>query len=177
MIFTHSEAKPIGVRLTRLASVALLMIFGFCGQRGAWAQTIVYTYSSVGSGSLGGITFNDEPFTITATADTNSIFTFSPGLLRVPDETASVFVTGLGSATFVSTLNFANHGIAVGISDGSNADDILDIRSSALASYNLSTAIGPVSGTSAINNGTNFMTSEGDFVLTSRVNCDFPGHA
>ena len=133
--------------LTGLAGLALVAIIVFCGYGAAQAAPIIYTISSVGSGSLGSNSFNDASFTITATADTSQISLLSAGVFIVPDLSATISISGLGTATFTSATNFSNENTeAVGINSGPGALDILDVLNPVFETYNLSTSIGPVSG-------------------------------
>src|SRR5882672_10528471 len=87
-------------QMTRHATILGMLIWllpGFCNVQAAQA---VYTLSSVGSGFLGSHQFSSTPFTITSTADTSQIRNPSLGFFQVPDITATVFVSGIGTATF-----------------------------------------------------------------------------
>ncbi|HXR03272.1 MAG TPA: PEP-CTERM sorting domain-containing protein [Verrucomicrobiae bacterium] len=149
-----------------------IIIFGIIWIAFCWtakASLIDYTLSGTGSGSLGAVPFSDTAFTITSTADTANI-TESLGVFQVPDITATVFVSGLGSATFtIPTDNFDTIDFTpgAGISSPNQHRDILDISSSAFASYDLSSSLSPVTGTPSINSGTGFQTTAGNFLLSS----------
>ena len=134
----------------------------------AKASLIDYTLSGIGTGSLGAAPFSDVPVTITSTADTTNI-TVTSGVFFAPNIAATVSVSGLGSATFtIPTRNFDNSNVAgAGISAPNQQRDILDIVSSAFASYDLSSSLGLVTGTPVINSGTGFATTVGDFSLSS----------
>ncbi len=133
---------------------ALVVVLSLCGYGVAQADPITYTLSAVGTGSLGGNAFINAPFTITSTADTSQIFTDSSrGILWVPDLSATLFISGLGTATFASTSNFVNQRTGlVGISapPGPGTDgfsvDILDVVNMGFSTYDLSTPFGPLGG-------------------------------
>ena len=158
---------------TGLASMALVIVIGFCGYRTAQATPITYIISAVGSGSLGGNSFSDVSFTITAAADTSQIFTNSPGILQVPDLSATISISGLGTATFNGTTNFVNQNEGgIGITGGSSSArgpgaDILALENDAFDTYDLSSSIGPFSGSADYNPGFDFGTTAGNFVLNS----------
>src|ERR1700722_1720801 len=123
--------------LPGVASVVLVTIFSFCGYVPAQAQPIIYTISGVGSGSLGGNSFSNAPFTITAAADTSQIVTGSATFFEVPNSSASIFISGLGTATFTSTSTFANNSPGgVGISDASSLDILDALNASVFSNYN-----------------------------------------
>ena len=132
------------------------------------AAPITYTFSATGSGSLGDNPFSNSLFQITATADTSQILSPAPGIFRVTDSMATVVVSNLGSATFViTTINVGNQNVSsVGFSDPGQNLAILFVSNPAFATYDLSTAIGPVSGPPIFNAGDQFLTSGGNFSLT-----------
>ena len=66
----------------------------------ALATPITYTFTAYGNGSLGSQSFTNTFFEITANADTSGISVPSAGIFKVNDLTASVSVSGLGTATF-----------------------------------------------------------------------------
>ncbi len=134
----------------------------------ARAELITYTFSGTGSGSLGSQSFTDTLFTITSTADTSQVTNSSPGIFRVPDLTANVTVSGIGTGTFtITTINVSNQNVSrVGISDPNQNMAILFVDNPAVATYDLTTAIGPLTGPTAFNPGATFATTAGDFSLT-----------
>jgi PEP-CTERM motif-containing protein len=167
------------LRLTGLACVALVTVSVF-GCVAAQAAPISYTISAVGSGSLGTNSFSDVSFTITSTADTSQIDINSPlfpDILVVTNESATIEISGLGTATFTSTLSdFANQYVgpqwnrtvgAVGVTDISDGYDIIDVQNSAFDTYDLRSSIGPVSGTTFGNAGYPVGTTAGTFQLNS----------
>ena len=169
------EALLVGVRLIRLASLALVTILGFRGYGAAQAEPIIFTISAVGSGSLGTNSFSNVSFTITSTADTSQINVISPlfpGILVVTSESATIDISGLGPATFTSTfVEFSNQEVGpqwnrtvevVGITEISYGD-ILDVSNAAFDTHDLSTSIGPVSGMTGCNAGHPFGTTAGNF--------------
>jgi hypothetical protein len=127
---------------------------------------MIYTFTGTGSGSFGADQFSDASFSITSIADTGNIQETS-GIFKVPDSVATVWVSGLGSATFtVPTINVGNTVVGrVGISGSIMA--ILFNGDPAFASYDLSSPIGPVTGIPIFNPGLGFSTTSGNFLFTS----------
>src|SRR5262249_27134330 len=113
--------------------------------------------------------FTDASVTVTATADTSMVMNLGSGLFQVTSLTASVSVTGLGTATFTGpTRTFDNQPVpGAGISTLAGPDILDVINNPALAPYDLTTSIGPLTGTPAFNPGMHFATTSGDFVLNS----------
>jgi hypothetical protein len=153
------------MRRNATAVIAFALILAM---RSVQAGPITYTETVVGSGSLGGTDFTSELITLTVTADTAAITNPDPGFFTVPGLTAMVSVATVGSGTFTGSTNvFDNQGAQVaGIESGTGRPDILDIANSVFATYDLSTPIGPVTGTPSGNPGTSFATSAGAFIIT-----------
>jgi hypothetical protein len=144
--------------LILVAAAALL----FCGARQANADAITYTESGTATGSIGATNFTDALVTITFAGDTSNVSGAS-GLFSNPVGTATVTIGGIGTFGFTDSLYvFDNQSFSVvGISD-STLNDILDtIGSSAFSTYDLTTAIGPVTGLSGFNLGSTYGTSDG----------------
>ena len=147
----------------------------------AQASSATYTFSGTGTGSLGSIPFSDVIFTITSTADTTNIRLGAPfGSWVVPDFAATVFVAGVGNATFsIPTQTFINFEVGgAGITAPNQNIDILGIKNSAFYSYNLnppqgytlSSSVSQVTGPAYIASpsmGFTFDTTAGALRLTS----------
>ena len=133
----------------------------------AAASPATYTLSGTGTGSLGTDPFSDASFSITATADTSGI-SESLGVFLLSNSIATLFVSGVGSATFtVPTMMVDNTAGAAGISAPNQNMTILANFSPAFSSYDLGSSLAPVLGTPAFNPGTGFGTTAGDFSLSS----------
>jgi hypothetical protein len=145
----------------------------------AFADTITYTESATATGTLGANSFTDALITLSFTGNTANV---SEGPLFVlinnpgPDA-VTLTVAGLGTSTFtddiyvfvnvfVNRLGVLKIGDA-GFSDEAIPADILDTENTAFQNYFLATAIGPVSGTSLINEGSDFSTTDGTFNIDS----------
>lgn len=152
---------------------AILLIF--C-TGSAFAGPITYTESATGSGMLGNSSFTDALITLSFTGNTANV-TCDTGLCinDAGPGVVSLTVAGLGTATFLDdVLVFDNQGVAVaGFLDATVALDILDTHNPAFATYDLTTAIGPLTGSSIINSGTDFFTTDGTFVINSAGDATF----
>lgn len=133
----------------------------------AYADTITYTESAIGSGSLGKTDFTNALVTLTATGDTSSVVDEGGGVFVIilPVE---LTVEGLGSTMFTDTLQFVSNNVGLaGVGDNSDDQAVLFTTNSAFDSYNLQTGIGPLSGAPEFNAGDSFNTADGAFVTTS----------
>jgi hypothetical protein len=165
------------MKRTNLILVAVAVLL-FCGARQANADAITYTESGTATGSIGLTNFTNALVTITFAGDTSNVSEVS-GLFSNPVGTATVTIGGIGTFAFTDSLYvFDNQPYSVaGISD-STLDDILDtISSSALSTYGLTTAIGPVTGLSLFNAGSTYGTTGGGLVFSAsdaNGNSSFP---
>jgi hypothetical protein len=112
----------------------------------AHATPITYTFTGVGSGTANGVAFTDTAFTFVFTSDTTDIDTSGAPFFDLHD-VAGTFTEGSYSATLAPTVTI------VATEDASfprinffNADvtNGLGLNNSALATYDLSTSIGPI---------------------------------
>jgi hypothetical protein len=124
---------------------------------------------------MGGQGFTNASFTITSTADTAQITNPFPGIISVPNLTATVTVSGLGTGTFTNETTTVDNQVfmRVGISDLGLGLAILFIDNAAFGSYDLTSSIGPLTGPTAINSGQLFPTTAGNFSLTSVPSATF----
>jgi hypothetical protein len=158
-------------RLAFLAVVACLC--GCALPRTGRAGMITYTETATGSGSLGTHNFTDAMVTITGTGDTANITSPFSGTFELSITTVKVTVAGIGTATFTDSVEVADtqHASIAGFIDITHPRDILGTNNSIFATYDLKTAIGPVSGPAdASGVGIDFPTTLGNFVLTSVEN-------
>jgi hypothetical protein len=148
-----------------------IFIIGIVSAALCWtaaASPATYTLSGTGTGSLGADPFSDVSFTITATADTSDI-TESLGVFMVSNSIATLFVSGVGTATFtIPTWTVDNTANGAGIS-APNQDRLIlgDGNKPAFTTYDLGSSLTPVLGTPAFNPGIGFATTVGDFSLSS----------
>jgi heme A synthase len=155
------------IRQIAIAAVAMALVVQV---QSALGGLITYTQIATGSGSLGGTSFTNAVVTITAIADTADIILSDPSdrFYKVTNESTTVDVAGLGSATFTDAIYTGVVQLfqVAGFSDP-KSEDILDTQSPAFSTYNLSTSIGPLAGTTVINPGFSFPTTAGDFIFNS----------
>jgi len=137
--------KILKTTITLLALAVLL-----CGATQAKAGSITYTVQDTASGTLGASSFTDALVTVSFTGNTANVYGGS-GFWQIDLGTASVNIAGTGSALFTDAMFvFDNQGaVAAGIGDnnciGCKAS-VLDTYNSAFGSYDLMSAIGPLSG-------------------------------
>lgn len=134
------------------------------------ASGIIYTETALVSGSLGANSFNNTQVTFTFSSDTDNVggsgfFTNTVGTAKI---------AGIGTTTFtIPVLIFDNQANgAVGIASTKD-ESILDTFSPVFASYDLTTFLAPVTGTSYIRPDVKFATTAGDLNLTSARDSTF----
>jgi hypothetical protein len=150
----------------------------FCGLGAAHADGITYTFDATGSGTLGDVAFVNAAFTITVSADTLAIVNCGSGVFSVDSLSADISITGFDTATIlIPTRVFDNNSVSVlGFSQGSCAGgDYLDISNAAFATYDLSTAIGPIFDPTpfAVGQFQNVPTSGGILTVSSAQDVTF----
>lgn len=149
----------------------LLSVLSLCvAPLAAHADIITYAVSGSATGSLDGTAFSNALVTITGSADSSNIFSPSSMIYdNIAVTSPTLTVAGVGTDTFTDTLVYVsnqNRGI-VGVSDMTRNLALFLVNSSALTSYDLSTAVGPVSGTPVFNMGRSFATKLGTFEIDS----------
>src|SRR5258705_13890013 len=98
----------------RLAVVHVFVaaVLGLVMTAHAKADIITFTFTGTGNGALGAQSFSNTAFTITSIADTNLVTNPLLGIYLVPDQTATVNVSGIGTVTFtIPTINVDNQNI------------------------------------------------------------------
>jgi PEP-CTERM motif len=141
------------------------------------AASITYTESFVASGSLVnslfGENFTDQLVTLTGTGDTANVVG-SGGVFSIAIPTTFT-IAGIGTGTFTDDVRFvSNQGVGdAGVGDATNNLAIMFTKDTAFATYDLMTAIGPVTGTPVFNSGASFGTDAGAFTITSTGNSTF----
>jgi hypothetical protein len=160
-----SALRMIGPRLAGLAALIGLWT-GATGR--VEAESITYMESTVASGTLGLQSFTDAVVTLTFVGDTTNVTNPSPGHYVNSVGTATVTVAGIGTATFTDQIQvFDNQMYAAGFTDVTINEDILDQAGGFQVTYDLKTAIGPVTGPLYPGTGPKFATNQGALVLTS----------
>ncbi len=164
------------MRSLRLLAIATI----FAAPIALSAESITYTDSFTASGAIGQSSFSDALVTITGTGDSTKIVNEGGGIfaLTLP---VTFSIAGVESGTFTDDIQvFANQssGIA-GFGDNTNDFALLYTENPALSSFNLSSGIGPVSGSSLFNSFTATLgeavygTTDGNFSLDSVSNSTF----
>lgn len=149
---------------TILAALGVGVTAALLGAAPAFAIPITYTEQAVASGSLDGVAFTDAAVVLTMTNDTANVTGSAPVFTNFG--TSTVSVAGGAPETFTNTTHvFSNQGVTtVGFTE---ALDILDDVNASFATYDLTTAIGPIVGTPLFDTGHSFDTNSGAFILSS----------
>ncbi|MHB1957855.1 MAG: PEP-CTERM sorting domain-containing protein [Acidobacteriaceae bacterium] len=156
-----------------MALAILLMCAG-----SAFAGTITYTEQAYGSGFLGGSAFTNDLITLSFTGNTSNVVLspFVPGaLFNYAGPDAVTLTVGSNTTTLLDNVAvFVNPNFQLaGFSDISVRADVLDTINAGFSSYGLTTAIGPLSGSSDISPDAGFLTSDGFFNIASAGNSTF----
>jgi hypothetical protein len=143
---------------------------------------ITYTDQATASGRLGSQIFNNALITLEFDGDTGNV-TGSLGFFTNTAGLFTVSVSGIGTAIFTDSMQVFDNQTATpaaaGFADQSVccAGSVLDTFSTVFASYNLTTPIGPISGTSFIRPDLTFNTTLGGLNITSTGNSTFAAGA
>jgi hypothetical protein len=134
------------------------------------ASPITYTDQFVASGSLGIASFTDALVIISFTGDTTNVT--EPSTVFYNElGTATVNITGIGTATFTDVMAAFDNPLttppATGIGDFTLGASVLATGNSDFGSYDLQSSIGPLSGESFFRSDLTFNTSLGDFNIAT----------
>src|SRR5438105_15159590 len=77
------------------------------------ADLITYQYQGIGSGSIGGTSFTDTPFTITARAETSARVAISQGF-SLQNVAASITIGASGTFDFITANRFFVNNTSIG---------------------------------------------------------------
>ena len=157
-------------------AISLAIALALLVTANSYAATIIFTYTSTGSGNVGSTSFTNAPFTITQTADTASRVSF-PGGFSIDAISASIAIGGAGNFSFTSgTRTFVNiFGPEVGFSRaGANGLDlIVGPKNAAFYTWDMLTSIGPIIGLANFlqwQHPPDSVTTDGGTLLFSSVN-------
>jgi hypothetical protein len=142
----------------------------------AQAAPITYTFQATGSGTIGSTPFSGASFTITVTADTTGITVISPGLMYNPGITSTIVIAGVGSATFTDPKQVLVAQSVPGVGfEQAGGLNLLDIRNSSLATYDLASTFGPAfdPAPSPVEQFSGVATSLGPLTFSSYQNATF----
>lgn len=114
----------------------------------AAAQNITYTFSGVGSGTLGVQSFAQRGFSFSVTVPTASIVTdFDASILVVRNVVMNFTINTVGSGTLSGAYVFNNRNV-LSVGFGAGAGDLISLRNiDGLATYDMVTPFGPVTAT------------------------------
>jgi hypothetical protein len=143
----------------------MAVLLGF--QTVALADLVTYTEQITATGSLGSTSFTRAPVTISFKGNTANVTNPSSGLFENVLGTGTVTVAGI-SATFSDEVGaLVNQSSRVaGIEDFTLNALMLNTTNLAFGAYDLTSAIGPVTGGANSTNGLAFATDTGNFIFT-----------
>ena len=131
----------------------------------AHADSIVVTDTTTATGSLDGIAFTNALVTLTLTGDTANV---TGTVAFVLPGIATVSVAGVSDTFTDNVMAVVNNSVGDGgFGDFTNKGGLLFTINPAFLTYDLTSSIGPLSGTSGIDHGVLFLTSGGVFDMTS----------
>ena len=159
--------------LTAFTITAALSVTGL-----AEAAPITYTETAIASGNLGAVAFTDSLITVRFTGDTASVVSPMPGFVANVAGTATVSVAGGAFGTFnaggqTAFVFQSMGGAGIGAQSRDPTVDqggqtyILATNGPAFATYDLTSAVGPITGPAVFRPGLAFSTTAGDFALTA----------
>jgi hypothetical protein len=156
---------------TRLNSIALFLGIAIT----ACAGPITLTFSGVATGVLGVTSFSDQPFTVSSTGDTASVFVTSGPDYNLPAVNAGISIAGFSPATFTDATSWIDPQQSGDIifNDATLGTELLGFTElfQGLEAYQFQTSIGPISGGFAFipnlfENFQNIPTSQGLLTIT-----------
>jgi hypothetical protein len=173
------------MRKVYLLLVTVALLLSMAGQ--AAASAITYKEQVTASGTLGSNPFTDALLTISWTGDTTGV-TGGSGFFtnQAGPNTVSLNIAGLGNFIFTDDMDvFVNQNFfppAVGFGSNTTRGSVLDTLDNAFGTYDLTTAIGPITDTSFIRpdlpNGTTggllTIVSAGDSTFTATLGATTP---
>ena len=170
MIITQARRRILSLAAA-VAAVAATIVTPLTAATSAGAATgtpIVYSETAQASGKLDGVSFTNATVTMQQTSNTAYVTNQGTGFPQNDTGTVTVTVAGIGSDTLTyanSYVNQAYQGSAdFGFNGGSGFN--FSVANTALSSYNLDRAFGPITGPAGITRR-GALTSRGAFTLTS----------
>ena len=154
------------------------LVLGIASTAGVVSPTlaipITYTETDTASGSLGGVAFNNGNIVLTENSDITNVVNLGSGIFH----NVGAIKVSVNGGTFVTftdtTLGVSNQNLpGVGFSDLTLNRAILFDDSSAFSTYDLTTSIGPITGSASFNPGQSYPTTGGAFILNSVGNPTF----
>jgi hypothetical protein len=161
---------------TRFSLVVALL--GFAATV-AFGYPITLTFSGVATGTLGTMSFTDEPFFVTSNGDTNSVFVMPGPIDELPAIDATIDIAGFSPASFTDATSWTDPQDSGDIifNDATLNTELLGFTElfAGLETYQFQTSIGPISGgfpfaPDIFENFQNIPTSEGLLTITMTSN-------
>jgi hypothetical protein len=149
--------------------VVLMVCLGLLGFMGpAQATPITYTVESTGSGTIGTQSFSNAHIIVSFSGDTANVIKKTIDYFSNEVGTGTVSITGIGTATFTSgAFAFVNQTTdTAGISQLPTGT-ILGTEAISLATYDLKSAIGPITGETTYYSTYTYDTSLGNLNFTA----------
>ncbi len=117
----------------------------------AVAAPITYTYTGVGSGTIGALSFTNQPFVIRATGDTSSRIGSSSTFFSIINISADISIGALGDFTFLTPTEFFNNPSSqLGFANASGLTLYGLLPNAQLQAWDMLSSIGPISGTAGL---------------------------
>ena len=163
--------------LQRIAALTCLTACAVCVSETATAGSITYTFSgTIFDGTIGTTDLTNEPFTVSVSSDTSEVTSstsvYGTTFTTPPFQPASITLAGFGTATLTNgatVFDFQNAGgpselfLSVGLT-GTQQFAWIGLGDPAFATYDLTTAIGPI-GELSFSSTVSFATSLGNAVI------------
>jgi len=133
------------MRASVLAAVAALGLGSLVAAGAAYANPAQYDFYGTGSGSVGGVTFTDQSFNLSLLGDTSNVFLQSPGFYRI-NNLGGTFTLGVQNFSVLPDVAIVVSNTPLNLINFFNAtfDNGLGGNNAGLASYDLTTFIGPI---------------------------------
>jgi hypothetical protein len=151
--------------------IAMLIVAAalWSGATPLFAASITYTEVVTATGTLGLSNFTNALVTLVVSGNTNNVVNVGPGLFRSGAGSATVNISGLGTANFTSDVQAVSNQLNLvgGIADFTSGLGVLLTSNPAFATYALQTSLAAASGPALANTSTPFSTTAGNFTLNS----------
>ena len=145
----------------------------------AFGYPVALTFSGVATGTLGTMSFTDEPLSVTSDGDTSSVFVTPGPIDELPAIDATIDIAGFSPASFTDATSWIDPQGSGDIifNDATLNTELLAFTKlfAGLETYQFQTSIGPVSGgfpfiPNLFENFQNIPTSEGLLTVTMTSN-------
>jgi hypothetical protein len=145
--YISSRLGCVSMRLLRVAGLVLGFVSALTSS--AVAAPITYQYTGVGSGTIGGLSFTNQPFVIHATGDTSNRMGSSSTFFSIINTTADITIGALGNFTFLTPTEFFNNPSSqLGFAAASSLTLYgFQVNNAQFQAWDMLSSIGPISGT------------------------------